>query len=73
MSQSIYASIYQKYLEAKCTQVCYDCIIIYLILQFRGVLIIDISAADMVLFTNISIGEKQHDDRYCYRYLYSSI
>jgi len=42
----------------------------------RGVPIIgsaDISATDMALFTNIGIGEKQHDDRYYYRYLYSSI
>jgi len=33
----------------------------------------DISASDMVLFTNIGICEKQHDDRYRYQYLYSSI
>jgi len=42
----------------------------------RGVPIIDsanISASNMVLFTNIGIGEKQHDDRYRYQYLYSSI
>jgi len=48
------------------------------LLQSRGVPIIgsaDLSATDMVLFTNIGIGEKQHDDQYCYqyRYLYSSI
>jgi len=45
-------------------------------IQDRGVPIIgsaDISATDVALFTNIGISEKQHDDRYCYRYLYGSI
>ena len=41
----------------------------------RGVPIIRsaiISATDMVIFTNFSIGTEQQEDRYCYRYLYSN-
>ena len=41
----------------------------------RGVPIIGsakISATNMVIFTNISIVTEQQEDRYCYRYLYSS-
>ena len=31
-----------------------------------------ILATDMVIFTNIGISTEQQEDRYCYRYLYSS-
>ena len=47
----------------------------HIILLSRGVPIIrsaKISATNMVIFTNIGIGTEQQEDRYHYRYLYSS-
>ena len=43
-------------------------------IHLRGVPIIGsaiISATNMAIFTNISIGTEQQEDRYRYRYLYS--
>ena len=55
----------------------YDSILLYIkhVLAIRGVPIIRsaiISTTNMVIFTNIGICTEQQEDRYCYRYLYSS-